>query len=149
MPGGAAAKDLYNCRRSLIIREKGVSRVIDIDRFGEILGELVDELPEEFFDELNLGVRVDPGAKLHPDAIDNDLYILGEYETSNMGNGIVLYYGSFGRLWGHLDEDALRDELRRTLRHEFRHHMEGRAGERGLEIEDEKQLRDYLGKDRK
>ena len=118
--------------------------MIDIDRFGEILGELADELPEEFFDELNLGVRVDPGVKLHPEARDNDLYVLGEYETSSMGNGIVIYYGSFARLYGFYGERALREELRKTLRHEFRHHMEGRAGERGLEIQDEKDLQDYL-----
>lgn len=116
----------------------------DIDRFGELLGELVDELPEEFFDELNLGVRVDPGTKLHPEARDDDLYILGEYETSSMGCGIVIYYGSFEQLYGCLDENALKDELRKTLRHEFRHHMEGRAGERGLEIQDERDLQEYL-----
>ena len=121
--------------------------MIDIDRFGEILGELVDELPAEFFEELNLGVRVDPSVKLHPEAVDNDLYVMGEYETSSMGNGIVLYYGSFARLYGFYGERALKEELRKTLRHEFRHHMEGRAGERGLELEDEKELREYLDGD--
>lgn len=118
--------------------------MVDIDRFGDILGELVDELPEEFFDELNLGVRVDPGVKLHPEAVADDLYIMGEYETSSMGNGIVLYYGSFAQLYGYYSETALKEELRKTLRHEFRHHMEGRAGERGLEIEDERDLQKYL-----
>jgi hypothetical protein len=31
-----------------------------------------------------------------------------------------------------------------TLKHEFRHHLESLAGERGLEIEDEQFLADYL-----
>lgn len=123
---------------------KGEIGMIDIDRFGEILGDLLDELPEAFFDELNLGVRVDPNVKIHPEARENDLYILGEYETSSMGNGIAIYYGSFEKLYGSIGEDALKDELRRTLRHEFRHHMEGRAGERGLEIQDERDLKEYL-----
>lgn len=117
--------------------------MIDIDRFGELLGELVDELPEEFFDELNLGVRVDPAAKPHPESRGDDLYILGEYETSPIGNGIVIYYGSFERLYGDLSDPALKKELRATLRHEFRHHMEGRAGERGLELQDERDLQEY------
>lgn len=61
-----------------------------------------------------------------------------------MGRGIIIYYGSFARLLGNLNETELKEEMRKTLRHEFRHHMEGLAGERGLEKEDEKDLSDYL-----
>lgn len=118
--------------------------MISIDRFGDILSTLADELPAEFFNELNLGIRVDSFAKPHPQARGNDLHILGEYSRSAMGQGIVIYYGSFARVFGDLSEDELTNEMRKTLRHEFRHHMEHRAGERGLEIEDEKKLNEYL-----
>lgn len=118
--------------------------MISIERFGDILDELADELPAEFFDELNLGVRVDPPAKMHPQSKNGDLFILGEYSRSNMGRGIDIYYGSFARLYGGLGEDELKIKMRETLRHEFRHHIEWRAGERGLEIEDEKRLKKYL-----
>ena len=36
------------------------------------------------------------------------------------------------------------EQLREVLRHEFTHHIESLAGGRGLEIKDEKQIRDYL-----
>ena len=43
-----------------------------------------------------------------------------------------------------MDEEALTEQLREVLRHEFTHHIESLAGERGLEIKDEQQIRDYL-----
>ena len=36
-----------------------------------------------------------------------------------------------------------RDELYTTLSHEFTHHVEGLAGERGLEIKDELEMEEY------
>ena len=42
-----------------------------------------------------------------------------------MGNYIKIYYGSFERLFGHLSDEDMEKELRKTLRHEFRHHLEG------------------------
>lgn len=120
--------------------------MIEFERFGEILDELAEELPQEFYEKLNMGIRVEESSKLHNKAIKNDLYVLGEYQRSNLGRGIVIFYGSFEKLHGNLDEDAMRVELRRVLRHEFRHHLEYRAGERGLEIEDQKQIEKYLRK---
>lgn len=119
--------------------------MVSIELFSEILEELACELPEEFYDELNLGISVSPEAKIHPQAINGDFFILGEYSRSQMGRGITIYYGSFLRLHERMGEDALRREMRGVLRHEFRHHLEYRAGERGLEIEDERKLNKYLG----
>lgn len=119
--------------------------MISIDQFTEILDELACELPEEFFRELNLGVSVSFETKLHPQAADGELYVMGEYFVNNMGRGIVIYYGSFSRLHGNLLLGELKSEMRKTLRHEFRHHMEGLSGERGLELEDQRRLREYLG----
>jgi len=118
--------------------------MIDIQTFQDILDELACELPEEFYDDLNLGISVNPGAKLHPQSRGDGLYIMGEYFRNVMGRGIVIYYGSFCRVHGNDSPDKLRDEMRKTLRHEFRHHLEGLAFEDGLEKEDERQLREYL-----
>ena len=46
-----------------------------------------------------------------------------------------------------MDREQLKVKLREVLRHEFRHHIENLAGERGLEIEDEKFINKYLGKE--
>ena len=56
---------------------------------------------------------------------------------------IYIYYGSFLEVYGELGEKELEEELRETLLHEFTHHMESLAGERGLEIKDEKELWEY------
>lgn len=118
--------------------------MVTIDRFTEILDGLAEELPPAFFDGLNGGIIVDPGRKLHPEARQGDLYVMGEYCTDPaMGHYIVLYYGSFRRVHGDLDEQSLKEEMRNVLRHEFRHHVEGLAGVRDLEIWDEQQIAAY------
>lgn len=98
--------------------------MISIDRFEEILGELAEELPAEFYHGLNGGILVEDRHPLHPADVDGDLYILGEYRIDPaMGRCIILYYGSFRRV--------------------FRHHIEGRAGVRDLEEWDAEQIRAY------
>lgn len=118
--------------------------MVSIDRFEEILGVLAEELPEAFYDDLNGGILVDPGRPQHPESVDGNLYIMGEYRTDPaMGKYIVMFYGSFRRVYGDLDEQALTAEMRRVLRHEFRHHVEGRAGVRDLEVWDAEQIAAY------
>lgn len=118
--------------------------MISINRFEEILGLLAEELPAAFYEELNGGIIVDPGRLLHPADQDGSLYILGEYRIDPaMGKYIVMFYGSFRRVFGDLDEQALTEEMRKVLRHEFRHHVEGRAGVRDLEVWDEEQIAAY------
>ncbi|MDY3617854.1 metallopeptidase family protein [Agathobaculum sp.] len=118
--------------------------MISIDEFEAVLDELADELPAAFYEELNGGILVDPGCPLHPESVNGDLYIMGEYRTDPaMGKYIVMFYGSFHRVFGGLPEEALREEMRRVLRHEFRHHVEGRAGMRDLEVWDEEQIAAY------
>lgn len=96
------------------------------------------------FEELNGGVCLLEEAKRDPAAREDDLYILGEYCEGPLGRSIVLYYGSFARLFGRLGPLQLRRELRKTVRHEFRHHIEALAGEDALDREDEAQFGDYL-----
>ena len=124
--------------------------MISIDKVQEILDDLAEELPKEFYKELNGGILLLPEEKKSPYAVGNDLYILGEYRVSpSMGRLISIYYGSFIRLFGHLGEDQLTHQLRHTLRHEFTHHLESLSGEKGLEIKDEEYINKYLNSHKK
>ena len=121
--------------------------MVDIDRFFELLTEVCEELPDDFFRELHQGVLLSEALKISPYARSSDLYIMGEYRRAYYGNQITIYYGSFEKAYGHLDEEALKDKLRETVRHEFRHHMEhlsGMYGADSLEREDRIQMRRYL-----
>ena len=118
--------------------------MIDIDEFEILLDDIAMELPAELYNNLNGGILLLPEVKIHPRARKNDLYILGEYCTHPfMGRYIVIYYGSFEKVHGHLNREALRQKMAETLKHEFRHHLENQAGVRDLEILDEKVLQRY------
>jgi hypothetical protein len=116
---------------------------------GEMLDEIAREMPEAFYRELNGGVQLSVEEKLHPESyVQQNLYILGEYHNDRKGYGgmgryIVIYYGSFMRLYPYADENYIQNELRRVVRHEFTHHIESLAGERGLEIKDAIALERY------
>ena len=115
--------------------------MLSINRVGDILDRLAEELPMEFYRELNGGIILERGEKKNPHG--EDLSIMGEYIVSSTGRMIKIYYGSFERMYSWMDEEQLTEQLREVLRHEFTHHIESLAGERGLEKKDEEQLRDY------
>lgn len=118
--------------------------MITFERFQELIDEITAQFPEIFFRELNGGVFARRHAKLHPESRQEDLYVMGEYCSSwHLGRFIVIYYGSFERLYGYLDEEELAERLRKVLLHEFRHHLESLAGEHDLEIEDAAQIAAY------
>ena len=125
--------------------------MVTFEEAGLMLDDIAEEIPKEFYRELNGGVFVVPDVKKHPessgDRFDN-LYILGEYHNDRTGMGglgryIVIYYGSFVRLYSHLKPERQKEELRRVLIHEFTHHLESLAGERGLAVKDAQQLEIY------
>lgn len=119
--------------------------MISIDDMQELLNEIAEDFPPEFYKDLNGGIILLPESKHDERSIDHDLYILGEYHRSySLGRYIAIYYGSFAQIFGNLSLAELRAELRKTLRHEFRHHVESLAGERDLEIEDEQKMARYL-----
>ena len=85
---------------------------------------------------------VRPQSRLHPAAVDGDLFILGEYRRDrHLGRFIVLYYGSFAALMADEDEAAWKDEIFTTVAHEFTHHMEDTAGLHALDDKDAEFLR--------
>lgn len=115
-----------------------------IDEVHQILDEIAEELPNEFFQDLNEGIVLLPEYKLHPESRSRDkLYIMGEYCRSITGRNIAIYYGSFQRVYGNFPIDELKEKLRDTLLHEFTHHLESLAGERGLEIKDAENIEKY------
>ena len=119
--------------------------ILTFDQVGELLDEMAEEFPQEFYADLNGGVCLLPEAKPDPDFPEGEMYILGEYCNDMMGRYINLYYGSFAALAeqeGWTEEDW-EDELWETFAHEFTHHVEGLAGERGLEVKDEAFLEEY------
>ncbi len=112
--------------------------ILSFEEVGDRLDAMAEEFPPEFYEELNGGICLLPEALPDPEFPGEDLYIMGEYCNDQMGKYINLYYGSFAALaerenWTEEDWDA---ELYETLAHEFTHHVEGLAGERGLEIQD-------------
>lgn len=118
--------------------------MLTIDEFEDALDEIAETLPPVFFEELNGGIVVDVAAPQHEQSVDNDLYIMGQYRTHPaMGKYIVMFYGSFANIFRHATDLKWKQEMRKVLVHEFRHHMEGRAGMRDLEIWDEQQIASY------
>ena len=125
---------------------------ITFEEAGEMLDEIADEIPAEFYRELNGGIILLPEAKMHPEG--NNLFILGEYNNDRKGYGglgryIAIYYGSFINLYARLKPEQQKEELRRILIHEFTHHVESLAGERALEIKDAHQMARYRRKYKK
>ena len=109
------------------------------DEAGEALDRMAEEFPEEFYAGLNGGISLLPDEMPDPEFPPGEMYILGEYCDDQMGKYILLYYGSFAALaakeaW---TEEDWEEELYATLAHEFTHHIEGLAGERGLDLKDE------------
>ena len=122
--------------------------ILTFDQVGDLLDEIAEKFPPEFFEELNGGISLLPEALTDPEYPEEELFILGEYCNDQMGRYINFYYGSFLALakqenWTKEDWE---EELYETLAHEFTHHIEGLAGERGLEIKDALDLEQYRQK---
>ena len=114
--------------------------MLTFEEVGDILDVIAEELPRDFFKDLNGGILLLPEACQDEGDSAHDLYTLGEYVHDDMGRYIVIYYGSFAALYQGLPPEKLRKELKETLIHEFTHHLESLAGECGLEIEDELEM---------
>jgi hypothetical protein len=118
-----------------------------IEEVQIILDEIAEELPNEIYKDLNGGIILLPQVKLHKKSVDDDLYVMGEYRNERIsGRYIIVYYGSVEKLYGNLSRNRLKNKLRSVIKHEFVHHLESMAGEKHLEIEDERKLSEYLKK---
>jgi len=108
--------------------------MLTFDETQCVLDGLVDNLPPGIFDGLNCGVA------LVPDALydEHGLLILGQYhvEPHGLGRYVTIQYGSLMAAYGHLEPDEFVKKLEDTLHHELVHHLESRAGDRSLEVQD-------------
>ena len=123
--------------------------MIGMAEYRNIVSELLDELPEEFFRELTGGVVVSAAAEVPEYARGNDLYTLGQYQIYAGIRQITLFKGSFDRVHPQAGPAEAKDILRGVLRHEFRHHLESLGGVRNstsLEAEDERRKQAYLAR---
>jgi|GEM_PF-334668 len=112
-----------------------------------VLDELIAELPNEIFQGLNMGVS------LLEDAIfdESGLIILGRYhyQPYGMGRYITVHYGSLMHLYGHRTDEYFRKKMKHVLHHELVHHLEGLAGDKSLEHQDQIDKAKYLRQMRK
>lgn len=118
-----------------------------LTKFQEMLEEIIDEIPSEFFTDLSGGIVLQDQIKFHAESKPNQpLCIMGEYHRSVLGSQIKIYYGSFKRVHKNIELQDLYEKLRQTVIHEFTHHLEHRAGLKDLEIKDKKRLESYRTK---
>ena len=123
--------------------------MLSTEEYRAIISDLLDELPEAFFRDLTGGVIMSEALVIPDYARGNDLYTMGQYQVCYGLRQIVMYKGSFDRLYPHADAAEARDILRDILRHEFQHHIEFLGGihnSSSLEAEDEREKRTYLAR---
>ena len=120
--------------------------MFSIDEINEMLDDIAANLPMEIFRELNGGVSLLNETKRSSADPSGGLYTLGEYRRDQMGRYIVIYYGSICIVHGRNTPGQMYENLKKILTHELTHHMESLAGERDLEIQDEMDLDEYLGR---
>lgn len=112
--------------------------MIGFEEAGRILDEACEALPKGIFEGLNGGVLLQRGEYWAEDG----RIIMGLYHNDTMGRWIEIFYGSLRYNYGN-DEERFRTELIRVLKHELTHHLEGRAGVRDLERQDEREKQEY------
>ena len=121
--------------------------MINTEEYKAIISDLMDELPGELFRELTGGVIMSEALVIPDYAKGNDLYTLGQYQVCYGLRQIVMFKGSFDRLYPQAGVSEARSILRGVLRHEFRHHIEFLGGihnSSSLEAQDARQKQDYL-----
>ena len=119
------------------------------DDYNKIIAELMDELPQDFFRKLNGGVIVSDSIMVPDYAKADDLYAMGQYLVYSGIRQIVMYKGSFDRVYPNASSDEAKSILRSVLRHEFRHHLESLGGifnSDSLKAEDDRKKAEYLSR---
>lgn len=115
------------------------------DEVGEMLERIIDNTPAELMNGLSGGVILSEEAKLHPNSLPyRPLFIMGEYHNEFTGRFIVIYYGSFNKVYGYLSNSQFYEKLRHTFAHELRHHMEMLSGIRDLNKYDDEKFKMYI-----
>ena len=114
------------------------------EQMGDWLDEIAQQFPEAFYEELDGGIQLEEAELPDPAFPPGEMYIMGEYCHDMLGRYILLYYGSFVRLFQEEDEKVWKEEIFATVAHEFTHHMEETAGLHALDDQDAEFLRQAL-----
>lgn len=77
--------------------------MISTEEYKAIISDLMDELPEAFFRDLTGGVIMSVALVIPDYARGNDLYTLGQYQVCYGVRQIVMFKGSFDRLYPQAD----------------------------------------------
>lgn len=121
--------------------------MLTMEEYRTIISELLDELPAEFFRELSGGVITSEALVIPDYARGNDLCTMGQYQVYSGVRQIVLYKGSFDRVYPKAEKAEAKELLRGILRHEFHHHIEFLGhlhNSSTLEAEDARRKQAYL-----
>lgn len=114
--------------------------MVDYRLFCRWTESMVARIPERFLADLHGGVQIDRRPRRRPDDPPG-VYLLGEYVVDPyLGRMIILYYGSFLRVFRGEPAAVVRRELWETILHELRHHLEDLAGVDDLGEEDRREL---------
>jgi hypothetical protein len=111
--------------------------MLTFNEIAALLDDIVDVLPPELTKGLTGGIYLVPEPKPHPALPFPKYMVMGEYINQHqMGSHVFVYYGSV--IAAHPDADVaeMRVVLKDIVHHELRHHVEGKAGSKALEIED-------------
>ena len=117
-----------------------------IERVNQILTEIADKIPSDLYQGLSGGIILLDQEKLHKEARNNDLYIMGEYVNTPREKQIKIYYGSFRKVFPRSSETYIAKKLEEVLVHELTHHLEARAGLKDLEVQDYNDIKAYKDK---
>ena len=86
--------------------------MINTEEYKAIISDLMDELPEEFFRDLTGGVIMSEALVIPDYARGNDLYTLGQYQVCYGVRQIVMFKGSFDRLYPRASASEAKEILR-------------------------------------
>jgi len=104
---------------------------MDFEMFSQYVVEIIeDEIPPKLLEGLNLGVIARP--ELRKANEDTGRIIMGVYVRNVMGKQVVLYYGSFRKLYQNRPDEFWRGRILSTIKHELTHHVEALAGQEDL-----------------
>ena len=101
--------------------------MISLEEYKKIISELLDELPEAFFQKLSGGVIVSEAAVIPYYARGNDLYTLGEYQIYSGIRQIVMFKGSFDRIYPSVMNSVIIWNIwaASIIRHRWKHRTSG------------------------
>lgn len=115
---------------------------MDYTTFEQLFDDVTADFPRQYLLGLHGWFLRE---EVQRDPVEPGLYRLGEYirDPRGLGDHIVLYYGSFVAVYGHLPPSRMRKKIFDTFAHEVFHHLEHQAGRDQLGDDDRRYLEEY------